>query len=78
MSGNVWEWCRDLYATVTDNQELAKDYVGTSGTNRVIRGGSWLDPSANAAYFYPSFRYPVAPATQSYNVGFRLALVRTE
>lgn len=74
MSGNVWEWCRDLYATVTDNQELAKDYVGTSGTNRVIRGGSWLDPSANAAYFYPSFRYPVAPATQSYNVGFRLAL----
>jgi len=29
-SGNVWEWCQDLYDT---------------GTNHVIRGGSWRDPA---------------------------------
>ena len=78
MSGNVWEWCRDLYATVTDNQELAKDYVGTSGTVRVIRGGCWYITSANDAYLYPSFRYPDTPAAHACDVGFRLALVRTE
>ncbi|MFC1735750.1 putative Ig domain-containing protein [Candidatus Hydrogenedentota bacterium] len=43
MSGNVWEWCHDLYA---------KDYYGispennptgpASGSNHVLRGGSWL------------------------------------
>lgn len=74
MSGNVWEWCSDLYATVTDNQELAKDYIGTSGSSRVIRGGGWADASAFAAYLYPSFRYPYVAAARHYNVGFRLAL----
>lgn len=74
MSGNVWEWCRDQYATVVDNQVLAKDYVGTSGSSRVIRGGSWFDTSANAAYLDPSFRYPYAATDRDCNVGFRVAL----
>ena len=74
MSGNVWEWCRDQYATVVDNQVLAKDYVGTSGSSRVVRGGSWYDTSANAAYLYPSFRYPYAATIRNCNVGFRVAL----
>ncbi len=74
MSGNVWEWCSDLYATVTDNQELPKDYIGASGSSRVIRGGCWSNTSANAACFYPSFRFPYAATIQHSYVGFRLAL----
>ena len=57
MSGNVWEWCEDLYSS--------------SGSHRVIRGGSWGDDAgrcrvSNRHYFDPSFR-------DSY-LGFRLAL----
>ena len=78
MSGNVWEWCRDLYATVTDNQVLAKDYVGESGSTRVIRGGCWGNTSSHAAYFYPSFRVPYAASAHYCSVGFRLALQFTD
>jgi formylglycine-generating enzyme required for sulfatase activity len=45
MSGNVWEWCQDVYS---------------SGTDRVIRGGSWgSDASgcavANGGYSNPGY-----------------------
>jgi formylglycine-generating enzyme required for sulfatase activity len=42
MSGNVWEWCRDAYhADAYDRHGHHNPVVGSNGTNRVIRGGSW-------------------------------------
>ena len=42
MSGNVWEWCRDLYHSDAYRRHSKNDPVCTAGdTDRVIRGGSW-------------------------------------
>ena len=38
MSGNVWEWCYDWYDTVSSN---TADTGASSGSYRVLRGGSW-------------------------------------
>jgi formylglycine-generating enzyme required for sulfatase activity len=39
MSGNVWEWCRDVY--VPNAAAGAARKPGGAVIERVIRGGSW-------------------------------------
>ena len=42
MHGNVWEWCHDYYGEDYYKQSPEQDPQGpTSGSSRVIRGGSW-------------------------------------
>lgn len=70
LDGNVWEFCWDFYAPYPT--EKIKDPSGpSSGTHRVIRGGSWVDGkrirrAANRAFVVPNHR--------SETIGFRLAM----
>jgi len=42
MSGNVWEWCRDVYHPKAYLNHAPENPVWAgAGTQRVIRGGSW-------------------------------------
>ena len=73
MSGNVWEWCADWY----DGKSYDRYRGGaltppTSGSCRVVRGGSW--DSFDENYFRCAYRHGRGPTNRrSYNFGFRCA-----
>ncbi|HPE58498.1 MAG TPA: formylglycine-generating enzyme family protein [Bacteroidales bacterium] len=53
MSGNVWEWCSDWHGSDYYKSSPQNNPQGTSsGTLRVMRGGSWFNstPECRAAY----------------------------
>ncbi|MGV8059550.1 MAG: SUMF1/EgtB/PvdO family nonheme iron enzyme [Smithellaceae bacterium] len=70
MTGNVWEWTNDLYLesfyskSSRDNPRNAEE-----GTARVLRGGCWLDRTADIR---SSLRFFFAPQTGFKSIGFRL------
>jgi len=73
MSGNVWEWVNDLYSDTyyTDCANGATDPQGpSSGSSRVLRGGSW---DVNSYDCRASVRYYGIPDGSSVDVGFRVA-----
>ena len=57
MTGNVWEWCQDLFKS--------------SGSSRVLRGGSW---NGNAISCCVSYLYYNDPGNRFNGSGMRLAL----
>ncbi len=70
MSGNVWEWCWDW--EVDYPLKPKKDYIGpSSGSSRVMRGGSW---GADADLQQLGYRNSINPYGAYYNIGFRVAL----
>ena len=59
LSGNVWEWTSDWYASDTYQSHTAKNPVGpANGTHRVIRGGSWLTDAESLQTTYRFFSDP--------------------
>ncbi len=77
MSGNVWEWCQDLF---NDNYEGAPSdgsawETGGDGVSRVCRGGSWDDVPG---YLRVASRSPASPLDDECGdcgaVGLRLLL----
>ena len=66
MHGNVWEWCQDGFE---EKLPGGRDPVVSSGSSRVLRGGSWYADAIGARCSYrgygdPAYRYD--------RIGFRV------
>jgi formylglycine-generating enzyme required for sulfatase activity len=69
MLGNVWEWQSDRYGSYSSAPQTNPTGPGT-GTNRVLRGGSWYDITD---YVRSSIRSIGTPDDTDHSVGFRVA-----
>ena len=70
MSGNVWEWCSDIYGAYSDKAQT-NPTGAEAGDNRVLRGGSWQTPRSKCRV---SCRTNAIPYERREEYGLRLVL----
>ena len=70
MHGNVWEWTNDRYQAAYPTGNPVVDPTGpSSGSYRVLRGGSWNFDGSNLRSAGRNRSYP---SSRSYSLGFRV------
>ena len=70
MSGNVWEWCQDVFVAYTDLPQTDPIIEGVEGP-RVLRGGGWHD---RRDFNRVTYRNALRPKYAEHRYGLRLAL----
>ena len=72
--GNVWEWCSDRFSSRAIAKRGGRDPQGPStGTGRLIRGGSYLCHVSYCNRYRLSARTSNTPDSATDNMGFRCA-----
>lgn len=71
MHGNAWEWCLDWRMENPGSSAVTDPKGPNSGSNRVLRGGSW---NYDARYCGSANRHGSDPSSGS-NLGFRVVLL---
>jgi sulfatase modifying factor 1 len=75
VTGNVWEWTSDLYATRGADSEnihaCCGPPLGADIPQRVIKGGSHLCAPSYCLRYRPAARQPQAIDTSTSHIGFR-------
>ena len=74
MCGNSWEWCADWFSPHYTGEPLTNPRGAASGTNRVIRGGSYLCHESYCNRYRVSARSSNTPSSTTGHMGFRLAM----
>ncbi len=72
MHGNVWEWCLDWYKSDLGSSDVTDPKGPNSGSERVMRGGSWSNFAQNCR---SAFRHNFNPSHNDNSHGFRVVLL---
>ena len=75
MTGNTWEWCQDWF-TNKRKPRLENPTGPPTGTNKVIKGGSYLCHESYCNRYRPAARSSTTPTSTMGHLGFRLAYDR--
>ena len=70
-SGNVAEWCQDIYVDNLGTQDRVDPLKTKGGTKRVVRGGSWKSAAVNCR---SASRVGMDPRKKYNTVGFRFVI----
>jgi hypothetical protein len=68
MSGNVWEWCWDIWGNYPSGDQT-NPTGAASGSYRILRGGSWYNSAYNCTVTFRNYNNPTF--TSNY-YGFRI------